>query len=151
MKGYRVIAEERMQILFESALSDARNNPRMAQHNAMILRRISSKYRLPLPCHIRRSFCKKCRCLLFLVSVAEVRRQDKDQDYAYLVQIQDADGVTVLLSWITGTLPAGSASSPSQSWTPTAGGDYTATVFVWESITNPTALSPSDKVTIQVS
>ena len=77
--------------------------------------------------------------------------QDKDQVYAYLVQIQDADGVTVLLSWITGTLPAGSSSSPSQSWTPTAGGDYTATVFVWESITNPTALSPSDKVTIQVS
>ena len=77
--------------------------------------------------------------------------QDKDQEYAYLVQIQDADGVTVLLSWITGTLPAGSSSSPSQSWTPTAGGDYTATVFVWESITNPTALSPSDKVTIQVS
>ena len=77
--------------------------------------------------------------------------QDKDQEYAYLVQIQDADGVTVLLSWITGTLPAGSSSSPSQSWTPTTGGDYTATVFVWESITNPTALSPSDKVTIQVS
>ena len=77
--------------------------------------------------------------------------QDKDQEYAYLVQIQDADGVTVLLSWITGTLPAGSSSSPSQSWTPTASGDYTATVFVWESITNPTALSPSDKVTIQVS
>ena len=86
-----------------------------------------------------------------LVSADLRSGQDKDQDYAYLVQIQDADGVTVLLSWITGTLPAGSASSPSQSWTPTAGGDYTATVFVWESITNPTALSPSDKVTIQVS
>ena len=56
MKGYKVIAEERMQILFESALSDAKNNPRMAQHNAMILRRISSKYRLPLPHHIRPNF-----------------------------------------------------------------------------------------------
>ena len=86
-----------------------------------------------------------------LVSADLRSGQDKDQEYAYLVQIQDADGVTVLLSWITGTLPAGSSSSPSQSWTPTAGGDYTATVFVWESITNPTALSPSDKVTIQVS
>ena len=64
MKGYKVIAEERMQILFESALSDAKNNPRMAQHNAMILRRISSKYRLPLPHHIRRSFCKKCKMFI---------------------------------------------------------------------------------------
>ena len=86
-----------------------------------------------------------------LVSADLRSGQDKDQDYAYLVQIQDADGVTVSLSWITSTLTAGSASSPSQSWTPTVGGDYTATVFVWESITNPTALSASDTVTIQVS
>ena len=86
-----------------------------------------------------------------LVSADLRSGQDKDQDYAYLVQIQDADGVTVSLSWITSTLTAGSASSPSQSWTPTVSGDYTATVFVWESITNPTALSPSDTVTIQVS
>ncbi|MDI1494750.1 MAG: hypothetical protein K8823_56 [Cenarchaeum symbiont of Oopsacas minuta] len=77
--------------------------------------------------------------------------QDKDQDYAYLVQIQDGNQVTVLLSWITGTLPAGSSSSSSQSWTPTEAGDYTATIFVWESINNPTALSPAIKATIQVS
>ena len=46
--------------------------------------------------------------------------QDRDQDFAYLVQIQNEDGVTIALSWITGTLGAGATFSPSQSWTPDA-------------------------------
>ena len=76
--------------------------------------------------------------------------QNRDQAYTYLIQIQDADDVTVLLSWITGTLPEGHSSSPSQSWTPTESGKFTATVFVWNSISNPTALSPSISKTIMV-
>ena len=75
--------------------------------------------------------------------------QDKDQDFAYLIQIQDGDGVTVSLSWIAGSLSPGKQFSPSGSWTPTDAGTYTVTVFVWESIDNPTALSPP--LTIDVS
>ena len=33
--------------------------------------------------------------------------QDGDQEFAYLVQVQDSDGVTVSLAWITGALTAG--------------------------------------------
>ena len=76
--------------------------------------------------------------------------QDRDQDFAYLVQIQDEDGVTIALSWITGTLGAGATFSPSQSWTPSETGSYTATIFVWESVSNPTALSPQLSITIDV-
>ena len=76
--------------------------------------------------------------------------QDRDQDFAYLVQIQNEDGVTVALSWITGTLGAGATFSPSQSWTPSETGSYTATIFVWESVSNPTALSPQLSITIDV-
>ena len=76
--------------------------------------------------------------------------QDRDQDFAYLVQIQDDSGVTVALSWITGTIGAGATFSPSQSWTPDATGSYTATIFVWESVSNPTALSPQLSITIDV-
>ena len=75
--------------------------------------------------------------------------QDKDQDFAYLIQIQNSDGVTVSLSWIAGSLSPDKQFSPSGSWTPTDAGTYTVTVFVWESIDNPTALSPS--LTIDVS
>ena len=76
--------------------------------------------------------------------------QDRDQDFAYLVQIQNEEGVTVALSWITGTLGAGATFSPSQSWTPSETGSYTATTFVWESVSNPTALSPQLSIAIDV-
>ncbi|RDJ35744.1 MAG: hypothetical protein DWQ13_09200, partial [Crenarchaeota archaeon] len=76
--------------------------------------------------------------------------QDRAQAFAYIVQIQDGNGVTVSLSWIEGSLTAGQSFSPSQSWTPSQAGTYEATVFVWESITNPTALSPPNKIDIYV-
>ena len=76
--------------------------------------------------------------------------QDRDQDFAYLIQIQNSDGVTVSLSWITGTLSLGQSFSPSASWTPTSAGTYDVTAFVWESIDNPTALSPSLPIDISV-
>ena len=76
--------------------------------------------------------------------------QDRDQDFAFLVQIQNEDGVTVELSWIAGTLGAGATFNAAQSWTPSETGSYTATIFVWESVSNPTALSPQLSITIDV-
>ncbi|MCV0401909.1 MAG: hypothetical protein K5777_08045 [Nitrosopumilus sp.] len=76
--------------------------------------------------------------------------QDREQTFAYLVQIQDGNGVTVSLAWITGSLSAGQSFSPALSWIPTQSGSYTATAFVWESVDNPTALSPPVSTTITV-
>jgi hypothetical protein len=76
--------------------------------------------------------------------------QSGDQAFAYLVQVQDENGVTVSLAWITGSLTASQSMSPALSWTPSASGSYTATVFVWESVDNPTALSPTVSVSIDV-
>lgn len=76
--------------------------------------------------------------------------QDREQSFAYLVQIQDGDGVTVSLAWITGSLSSGQSFSPALSWIPTQSGSYTATAFVWESVDNPTALSPPVSTTISV-
>ncbi|BDQ30147.1 beta strand repeat-containing protein [Nitrosopumilus zosterae] len=76
--------------------------------------------------------------------------QDREQAFAYLVQIQDGNGVTVSLAWITGSLSAGQSFSPALSWIPTQSGSYTATAFVWESVDNPTALSPPVSTTITV-
>ena len=77
--------------------------------------------------------------------------QERSQDFAYLLQVQDQDGVTVSLSWITGSLNPGQAFAPAVSWIPTQVGTYEATVFVWESVDNPTALSPPVTTTITVS
>ena len=76
--------------------------------------------------------------------------QDRDQDFAYLIQIQNSDGVTVSLSWIAGSLSPGQSFSPSASWTPTSADTYDVTAFVWESIDNPTALSPPLSIDVSV-
>ena len=76
--------------------------------------------------------------------------QDRDQAFAYLVQVQDGNGVTVSLAWITGSLTAGQSFSPALSWIPDASGTYTATAFVWESVDNPTALSPPVTTSVNV-
>ena len=76
--------------------------------------------------------------------------QDREQQFAYLIQVQDGNGVTVQLAWITGSLAAGQSFSPAQSWTPETAGAYDATAFVWESVDNPTALSPPVSTPITV-
>jgi len=76
--------------------------------------------------------------------------QDREQKFAYLLQVQNKDGVTVALSWITGELTSYQKLSPAVSWIPAELGTYTATVFVWESVDNPTALSPPVKTEIVV-
>ncbi|TLX91545.1 MAG: hypothetical protein E6K93_05360 [Thaumarchaeota archaeon] len=83
--------------------------------------------------------------------VAEVTNgQDRAQPFAYIVQIQNKDGVVVSLSWLTGTLNAGQSLSPAQSWIPISPGAYTAQIFVWAGIDNPDALSPALSMEIEV-
>ena len=79
-----------------------------------------------------------------------VNGTDGDQSFAYLVQVQNRDGVTVSLAWITGALAAGQSFSPALSWIPSDAGSYEATVFVWESVDNPSALSDTVSVSIDV-
>ena len=76
--------------------------------------------------------------------------QNREQKFAYLVMIQDDTGATESLAWIDGTLNPESSFSPSSSWIPQKEGDYTATMFVWESIDNPTALSPPIQIEFSV-
>ena len=83
--------------------------------------------------------------------VADVSNsQDKIQSFAYIVQIQDQNDVTVSLAWLTGALSPKQTLSPALSWIPEQQGDYTATIFVWESIDNPDALSPPLTLEINV-
>lgn len=77
--------------------------------------------------------------------------QGKEQPFAYIVQITDQTGAVVSLSWISGSLDSNQMMSPSQSWIPNSSGNYTAEIFVWQSINNPDALSPALKISINVS
>jgi hypothetical protein len=76
--------------------------------------------------------------------------QDIPQDFAYIVQIQNDQGVTVSLAWLSGTLEPAQSLSTALSWIPSEEGRYDATIFVWENITNPSALSPTLSLEINV-
>jgi len=76
--------------------------------------------------------------------------QDRIQNFAYIVQIKDDEGVSISLAWITGALSPNQRLSPALSWTPDKAGMYTAEIFVWESITNPDALSPPLHLEIEI-
>jgi len=58
------IAMERMQILIDSAISNARTDPDLSQRHASLARRISTKYKIRMPYHLRMVFCKKCKLFI---------------------------------------------------------------------------------------
>ncbi len=55
------IALERIYILLNEALSNAKKNPELAQRQAGLARKIGTKYKVKLPYEIRMQFCKKCK------------------------------------------------------------------------------------------
>ena len=78
--------------------------------------------------------------VLFTSDIAN--QQNHNQSFVWIAQIMDSEKKPQALSWIEGTLNPLSSFSPATSWIPTVAGDYKVAFFVWESITNPTALSP---------
>ena len=60
----RKIAIERMEILIESAISNSRENPKLAQRQALLARRISTRKKIRMPFHLRMVFCKKCKSFI---------------------------------------------------------------------------------------
>lgn len=67
---------------------------------------------------------------------------NREQKFTWLAQILDEQNKVVSLGWIDGILNPESSFSPSVSWIPEKVGQYSATMFVWESVDNPSALSP---------
>jgi len=60
----RKIALERMQILIQTAISNARTNPDLSQRQAQIARRICTKHKVRMPYELRIVFCKKCKSFI---------------------------------------------------------------------------------------
>ncbi|QLH04457.1 hypothetical protein C5F49_03340 [Nitrosopumilus oxyclinae] len=85
------------------------------------------------------------------ISASIINNNVGTQPFTYLVQIQDSSNAVNSLSWITGTLSKGQILSPSVSWIPDAPGKYIATIFVWDNLKNPAAISPTVDFEINVS
>ena len=62
---------------------------------------------------------------------AEMRNKYNNTiDFAFVVQVQDASGDTVSLSYLTSILWSGQSLTVAQSWTPKVIGSYTVTIYV---------------------
>lgn len=67
---------------------------------------------------------------------------DETQPFIHILQIQNAENVTLQLSWIKGNLYPKQKFHSFSSWLPFESGDHMITSFVWESFDNPIALAP---------
>jgi hypothetical protein len=77
--------------------------------------------------------------------------EKRDAKLTYIVKVTDADGVTVMVSWIKGAVLKPSASAkPAIFWIPEVAGNYTIDVFVWDSLDSPIPLSAPAKIKIGV-
>jgi hypothetical protein len=69
-----------------------------------------------------------------------------------IIQIEDPQGFTADLGWVTGSLAAGETTDASRSWTALEPGQYTVEMFAWDKVDEaPTPLSEVTTETISVS
>lgn len=85
------------------------------------------------------------------VSADITNKQDKNQDFVYIVQILDQNNVPVQLTWIKASFKSQQVFSPALSWVTDKPGTYTAQIFLWDSIQNADALAAKLEFKIIVS
>lgn len=85
------------------------------------------------------------------ISADVTNRQDKNQDFVYIVQILDQNNVPVQLTWIKASFKSQQTFSPALSWVTDKPGTYTAQIFFWDSIQNADALATNLELKIIVS
>ena len=71
------IATQRIQILFHNALSNAKNNPKLAERQAEIAKKISMKFKIKMPFELNSSFCKKCKKFIAPGIASKIRLNSK--------------------------------------------------------------------------
>jgi len=60
-KSQRDLALQRIEILIRNALETAKSDAELAQKQAMLAKKISTKFRVRLPYEVRQLYCKKCK------------------------------------------------------------------------------------------
>jgi len=74
----------------------------------------------------------------------------KDTDWAYIVQIADADGAIVDLNYATGSLVNNQTLTAALSWTPHTSGTYKIEAFIWNNLRDIDPLAPMTTSAITV-
>lgn len=58
------IALERINVLLKEAQKNAKKDPNLAQKQANLAKKISTKHRVRLSYEAKNQFCKKCKCFI---------------------------------------------------------------------------------------
>lgn len=66
---------------------------------------------------------------------------DIRQKFVYVMEVKDANGATVTISWIDGNIAPKSSINPVLSWTPEEEGTYTMQIYLLESFTYASSMS----------
>jgi hypothetical protein len=85
------------------------------------------------------------------ISSDVTNKQDKPQIFVYIVQILDKNKVAQKLTWFSASLNPQQTVSPAISWSTQKPGTYIAEIYVWDSIKDASALTPSLELKITVS
>ncbi len=75
---------------------------------------------------------------------------NKTIDWAYIVQIINANGAVADLNYAKGSLVKNQTFTASLSWTPDSGGNYKIEIFVWNNLRDIDALAPKSTFAITV-
>ncbi len=79
-----------------------------------------------------------------------VNSEDREIKLTYIVKVTDSDGLTLMVSWIKGSVGSGMSLKPTIFWIPDTAGDYSIDIFVWDNLDNPIPLSAPAKIRIGV-
>ncbi len=82
------------------------------------------------------------------ITTSITNTKQSEQPFVVIVQVIDAQGFTSELSFITGKIISEQSMSISHMWIPDASGTYRVRVFVWDTLTQPQALTPPKNVII---
>ena len=69
-----------------------------------------------------------------LVSSKITNMQETSQDFIYIVQIKNENGVVEKIGWITGSLTANQKFVPAVSWVPNQQSTFTVEIYVWDGL-----------------
>ncbi len=72
-KSRNEICVERMNILIENAILNGRKNPKLAQQQAQLARKLSMRQKIRMPYQLRMNFCKECKNFLVPGLTSKIR------------------------------------------------------------------------------
>ncbi|HJW19295.1 MAG: ribonuclease P protein component 4 [Nitrosotalea sp.] len=69
---------ERMKILIKNAMLNVRSNPELAERQAILAKRLCTKYRIRMPYELKMNYCKKCKKFIVPGFTARIRMGRSD-------------------------------------------------------------------------